>query len=565
MKRHSIYFLFAAAIISAACKPENNLGKDNLTPQTAESLKITARNIFHWNKADKISIFDGKSNNQFRSQGAGESAVLSGEAIHSEVLYGLSPYDPKASLADKTISASIPEKQIITASQYPNIAVAKTKDINSMVFEPIAGFLQIDIAEDAKGIESISIASAAGETIAGAFSIDMSGDKGILSASSTVATVSATAFEESFKAGEKYYIAVFPGTYAEGFTVFYTIKGETSEMSVSGPKTVSAGKAIEMGKIKRPFTANEKLFLGQWQVSKWGSRSHNDPTGQHTWISIDKGVPLPETTKDDIVTFNADGLLGLDLGADNKAYNVAEKQAVSVELTGQETWSLEENSENAPTLKLSGNGFPALLGDINGLTTDYSVRSISPAEICLEYDQPDKEAFFQVYLQPKGVETSAHTFKKGDFGLNAEVNEEMSSHEGPATTEDGINWYLETEMGQELFIWKSWGGLQIGAGWHSNEKLHVKSMTLSSEDIPGTIKAVSITTSYSDKNNALKAELSVTVGGKNFGSRKNIVNKMTKHTFTDSSPASGKIEIKWTSKDKKISYFIKKVEVVYQK
>ena len=93
----------------------------------------------------------------------------------------------------------------------------------------------------------------------------------------------------------------------------------------------------------------------------------------------------------------------------------------------------------------------------------------------------------------------------------------------------------------------------------------MKSMKLSAANIPGTIKAVSITTSHSDESNKKQAELSVKVGGKNFGSRKNLVNDMTKYTFTGTSAASGEIEINWKSGSEGLSYFIRSVEVIYQK
>lgn len=563
MKTKTIYIFFIAAMIIAACKPENKPG-DDPSRQVAETLEITARNSFKWNKADKVSIFDGKSNNLFRSQGAGESAVLAGEAIHAKVLYGLTPYDSEATLSEAVISASIPENQTVASAVYPNIAVAKTEDINSMEFTPIAGFVKIEIADDAEGVTAVKVTSTGGETIAGAVTVDMSSTKAKVTPASTTATISATAFEGAFKIGSAYYIAVLPGTYKEGITIFYTIKDETYEMPVIGPLTVNVGEALSLGKIERPLSPNEKMFLGEWQVSKWGSRAFDDPTGQYAWISANKGIPLPETSKDDIITFNADGSLKINLGADGKAYNVAAETAVGVELTGKETWTLVEAEDGALTLKLSGNAFPIFLGDWNGLTTDYSVRSLTSSEICLEYSQPANSAYFQVYLQPKGVETSFHAFGIGDFGLNAAVEEEMDTHSG-AAKEGSINWYLTTEMGQELFIWKAWGGLQIGAGWHKNADFHVKSMSLSTKDVPGTVKSVSVTTSYSDEKNAAKAELSVKIGGVSFGTKKTLVNDMTKYTFNDSITASGEIIITWKSLSDKLSYFIRDVEVVYQK
>ena len=552
--------LLSVAVLFAACDKENAPSEG--PSAQAEKFDISARNEFAWKKADKVSIFDGKSNNMFRSQGAGEVATLSGEAIKAKVLYGLVPYDKNASLTDGTINASIPAEQNISAGTLPFISVAKTEDPTTMQFETIAAYLKINVADDVEGLNGLKVSSTAGETLAGNISISFDGGVKV-NATSTTSQVSASAFEGSFKAGESYYIAVLPGTYAEGFTVFYTIGGETFETTLKGSQSLKAGSTTELCGIRRPLSPNEKLFVGSWQVTKWGSRAYDDPTGQHCWISEDKGFALPETTLDDVITFGADGSVKIDLGKDGKAWNAAVEDAVSVELTGDETWSLVENGE-ALTLKLSGNAFPLFLTNWDGLTTDYNVFRISATEIVLEYDNPANEGYAQVYLQPKGMKSSKHTFTKGDFGLNSAENEEMESHEGPATTKEGFKWYLDVEAGAELFIWKTWGALQVGAGWSANADLHVKSIKLHTTDIPGNIKSISVVCAYSDESDQKKAELYAKVGGENFGTRKSLKNEMSTYTFTDSISASGEIELIWDSQEAGISYFIKSVEVIYQ-
>lgn len=115
-----------------------------------------------------------------------------------------------------------------------------------------------------------------------------------------------------------------------------------------------------------------------------------------------------------------------------------------------------------------------------------------------------------------------------------------------------------------MFIWKTWGALQVGAGWSANADLHVKSIKLHTTDIPGNIKSISVVCAYSDEANQKKAELYAKVGGENFGTRKSLINDMSTYTFTDSISASGEIELIWDSQEAGISYFIKSVEVIYQ-
>lgn len=563
MKRDFLFFCAAALLSLAACNKTEQPGKTPDTPAAAEKLEIQARNKFGWKKADKVSIFDSKSNNLFRSQGIGEVAIIAGEAIKEDVLYGLVPYDESAKLANGSISTAVPSAQTVQAEQLPYISAAKTSNPESMQFQPVCAFLKFNLSADAKGVSAVKVSATAGEALCGAVKVSFPADAPELVAESSQSQVNATAFEGEFKPGASYYVAVLPGTYTEGFTMFYTVDGETYEMALKGEQKVAVDEVLELGSIQRPLSANEKLFVGSWQVSKWGSRAYDDPTGQYAWISSNKGIPLPETALDDVITFLADGSVKIDLGADGKAYNVAAEDAVSVELSGDETWSLIESAD-ALTLKLSGNAFPLFLGNWDGLTTDYFVWSLSATEICLEYSIPANEAYFQVYLQPKGMKTTTHSFAAPDFGLTADVNEEMGAHNGPAVTKEGFNWNLEVTMGEEFYIWKNWGALQIGAGWSTNTDLHVKSIVLSCEDIPGFIKSVSVTTSYSDESNAAEAELYVKVGGENFGTRKALINDLTTYTFTESQILNGKIEIIWNSMSDNLSYFVRGVEVVYQ-
>ena len=87
-------------------------------------------------------------------------------------------------------------------------------------------------------------------------------------------------------------------------------------------------------------------------------------------------------------------------------------------------------------------------------------------------------------------------------------------------------------------------------------------MTLSTSDIKGRIKSVSVNTSDSDTID--NSELYVLVGGVQFGDIKTLKNDMTKFTFSESSLPSGKIDIIWKTNSGGLSYYLQSVEVVYQ-
>ena len=156
--------------------------------------------------------------------------------------------------------------------------------------------------------------------------------------------------------------------------------------------------------------------------------------------------------------------------------------------------------------------------------------------------------------------TSSHSFASPDFGLEGEVGAELYKNSGPAVEGD-VNWYLKVDIGEPIYFWKGWG-LQIGIGWHDKTAFHVDGMTLSTSDIKGRIKSVSVNTSDSDTID--NSELYVLVGGVQFGDIKTLKNDMTKFTFSESSLPSGKIDIIWKTNSGGLSYYLQSVEVVYQ-
>lgn len=560
-------FLFAsAALMLAGCvKPDDNQGGGDQTPKDPVSMQINAHYAKGWAKAMKVSIFDGTSNNMFRSQGAGANAILAGDAREVKPLYGLYPYDENASVAGKVISASFPASQTVTAGVCPDVAVGYSEDGANMEFTSVAAYLSFSLSTELTTMSAVSIASNNGETLAGAVTVDMTSTPS-LSIDSELATVDLNAFEGNFKAGQTYYAAVLPGTYSDGFILYYTVGKETYELNVPGQKVLAAGQTLSLGNIEKPLSPNQMMFIGKWQVAKWGSRSVDDPTGQYAWISSNRGFSIPESAVGDVIEFKKDGSVSIDLGTDGKTYNVALEEAVSVSLTGEETWEIDESGEK-PVLKLSGNAFPIFLGDELGLTTDYTVFSQSPSEIILEYLHTTVEgpSYFMVFLQPKGAETFSHTFAVGDFGLPDNDGEDGvdQEHSGPMV-QDNVSWSLAIDADHEFFYWQSWGALRIGNGpWSNNGALCVRSFTLKTSDIPGSIKSVALSISHSDETNAAVCEFSATVGGKTIGTKKTITNDLTKLVISDSQGLSGEIEIKVATKSGQVCYFVRDLEVVY--
>lgn len=559
------FYVLAVAAALAACKKEEGQETPSGEQTSTEpvSLQITATNPFGWAKADKVSILDGKKNNMFRSQGAGQSAVLAGDAIPAKPLYGFAPYDETATLNGAAVAASVPSSQVLTAGKTAGVVAGISEDGKNMTFSAVTGFLKITLAADAENITAISVASNNGEAVAGPVEVTFAGTEAKVAAKSETATVAVTAFEEVFKAGADYYVAVLPGTYSNGFTVYYTFRGAVNEIAVEKAVTVKAGETVDLAKIDRPLTAVEKLLIGEWELSKWGSGS---------WLStnLGEGREVPETVKGDIIKFNINGTVKIDLGADGATWNVTEETAPTVTLTGEETWSLAEDDT---VLKLSGNAFPLILGNSNGLTTDYKISRISAAELVLEYLYTDSEGTpdvpFKIYLQPKGMKRMYHAFAKGDFGITFDEENAGYAPEGglEVLDVDGIKWTMTPEIqcgGEVPYGWFTWGAMRVGA-WAGDSSM--KKLVLRTSDIKGNIKAVNMDIWHGEDYDPAtqRAEFYVTVGGQSFGGRSVLSGQSTGHSATSTEPANGEIVI--TTEvvlGSNIAFILRNFEVVYQ-
>lgn len=551
------YVLAVAAALAACKKNEEEQKPEEKTPTEPTSLQITATNPFGWAKADKVSILDGKSNNMFRSQGAGKTATLAGDAIPVKPLYGFAPYDEAAALNGTAVAASVPTAQVLTAGKTAGVVAGIAEDGQNMTFTAVTGFVKINLAADAEEITAISVASTNGEAIAGAVEVSFSGNTATVTPKSETATVSATAFEEVFKAGASYNVAVLPGTYAGGITVYYTFKGAVNEIAVAGPVVVKAGETVELTTIDRPLTAVEKLLIGEWELVKWGSGS---------WSSTNLATPVPEACQGDVIKFNKNGTVAIDLGSDGMTFNVTDQATQQVSFTGEETWAL---AENETVLKLSGNAFPLILGNANGLKTDYTINSISPAELVLQYLYTDSEGTpdipFKIFLQPKGMKRFAHSVVPGDFGI-ANVDGEGVVGEGglQPLVKDGISITMEAINkggNQADFGWFGWGAMRIGL-WSGDGS--IKSVTFRTSSIKGNIKAVTVDIWNNEEFNDC-ADFVVTVGGQPFGSKGYLKGVSTPITASSSEPASGEIVITATNiSENDLAFILRTIEIVYQ-
>lgn len=139
----------------------------------------------------------------------------------------------------------------------------------------------------------------------------------------------------------------------------------------------------------------------------------------------------------------------------------------------------------------------------------------------------------------KGQETYSHTIQSKTW-----------SKDGPQIL-NGITW-TAVATGSDYWGYESTKGQQFGKAADPANML-----LLSTTDIPGTITSIKVSTSGA---NSIDCNLSITVGGNNFGTSKAITNSNKVYSFEGS--ASGEIILRWDQNSSKAIY-LKKIEITY--
>ena len=142
--------------------------------------------------------------------------------------------------------------------------------------------------------------------------------------------------------------------------------------------------------------------------------------------------------------------------------------------------------------------------------------------------------------------TYSYTFKSGDFSAKKKTN-----------TLNGINWTLAVESwdGSESYAWDNEKGLKIGS---SNSKYPKGNVTITTTEIVGTIKKVTVNTSSNARSTTT---LKVLVGDTQIGKQQSLTSTAKNYTFEGS--ATGDIVLSYADSNKPI--FIKSISVIYEK
>ena len=250
MKNMKLMLFAVAAIAATSCAKEiapekPQTGMPELIPMTftagAEDVesKVALQQdglTLHWEATDKISVFDGASNNQFTTTEAGASVDFTGGVTATaDNYYALYPYQKDARFeldanADNrpTIYAEVPTVQTAVAGSVPSnafIAVAKSVNTNYFNFSSICGYIKYTLNQD--NVESITFSGNNNESITGPVKIYFNADGTANQTYVSGAMKPTVTLTGDLKNGETYYAAIRPTSFSKGLTVSILYKDGT--------------------------------------------------------------------------------------------------------------------------------------------------------------------------------------------------------------------------------------------------------------------------------------------------------------------------------------------------
>ena len=176
-----------------------------------------------WNKGDKISIFDGTSNNCFSIDDSsinGSQASFKGSITKDATRFiAVYPYNESIDFAGISFFADLPSEQMPAAGGFdPECALAAAfTEEDNLTFYSLVSLFKITLGTEHSGVSSIRVCGNNAEKLSGGFSVEMdsAGPKSISKGSAT--EINAVG---EIAAGESYYLASLGGiTFEKGITV----------------------------------------------------------------------------------------------------------------------------------------------------------------------------------------------------------------------------------------------------------------------------------------------------------------------------------------------------------
>ena len=296
MKKYIQSMMAFAAIVSfASCSSEDNnttIENESATKvmtftatqegdeqSTRAAISTSDSKVINWQEGDQISIFDGKTNNQFTlKNGAGtKSATFQGNAATAAKYTAVYPYQSEASYDTsngKVTGITLKPTQNATANSFDKEAALMIAegDNTTLNFKNVVGYVKVKPNFDCKRIDLKAFDNSA--VLAGTGTVSYNGGEPTLNLSNAKTKDYAITLTGDIKANNYYYIAVPPVTLKAGWTIKFTASDGTV-YSRKGTNDII-------------FTRNKVTNLGVFDIDGeyWYNPSGNVPAEKQ----VDMGV-----------------------------------------------------------------------------------------------------------------------------------------------------------------------------------------------------------------------------------------------------------------------------------
>ena len=260
MKTRFILFIAAIAGVALSCQKENNV----ITPEETPAVEISKEvgpnpnfvptksmtfvgttddeinaetktsldgNHIMWAASEGIYLFDGTAPRAFTSDNGSEAATVNfeGSAVDAANYYSVYPSGKISTVGGKkVIATSIPTFQTATANTFApkaNVAVAyATSDPTgdgALQFKNIGAVVKFKINASNTDVRKVRLDAIGGEDLSGAMNVTFESDGSFNTASVHAKSESCVILESDtdLNPANTYYMAVKPGTYADGFKI----------------------------------------------------------------------------------------------------------------------------------------------------------------------------------------------------------------------------------------------------------------------------------------------------------------------------------------------------------
>ena len=253
MVKRFLYLIILVILAVTACVDDVRTSNEcQMMTFTASSVAGETKTVIvdrvkvYWEDGDAIAVSGASQPFTTSLTEPSPVAEFVGEATAADDYYAVYPYEAVNEWADEVVSLTLPDVQKAVKGSFDpdaNIAVASANDeAKNFFFRNVTGLVKFTVGANTGRVTSVTISANCAEALAGDFLVDCSLEDPLAEPESKVSAVT-LASEDVLGEGD-YYIALLPGTYAEGLT--FTLAGPEG----TAVKEISRELSLERGHIQ---------------------------------------------------------------------------------------------------------------------------------------------------------------------------------------------------------------------------------------------------------------------------------------------------------------------------